>query len=187
MSNQVEEMLNGINVEGLQEYRKVIGKSANDAMIDYKVNLEWLGGTKSRVTTQGITLGDQKLERNFSYEVDEPPQLLGEDTQPTPQEYLLGGMGACMLVGYTVGAAVKGIKLEKLEIDIEGGLDLRGFLEVNPDSPIGMKDVKYKIRVKGDGTEEDFKEIHEKVMETSPNRATIAESVNLIPELVVEK
>lgn len=187
MNKKVEQMLNGIDVVGLEEYRKTIGKNASSAMIDYKVNLEWLGGTKSRVTTQGITLGEQKLKRKFSYEVDEPPQLLGRDTQPTPQEYLLGGMGACMMVGYTVGAAMKGIELEKLEIDIEGGLDLRGFLEVNSGSPVGMTDVKYMIRVKGNGTEEDFKEIHQTVMETSPNRATIAESVNLIPELIVEK
>ncbi|WP_240374413.1 OsmC family protein [Bacillus piscicola] len=187
MGNKVDELLNGIDVEGLQGYRETISKSEKDAMIDYKVNLEWLGGTKSRVTTQGITLGEQELSRNFSFEIDEPPQLLGKDSQPTPQEYLLGGMGACMLVGYTVGAAVKGIKLEKLEIDIEGGLDLRGFLEVNPDSPIGMKDVKYKIRVKGDGSEEDFQEIHQKVIETSPNRATIADSIKLVPELIVEK
>src|SRR5699024_12504481 len=105
----------------------------------------------------------------------------------TPQEYLLGGMGACMMVGYTVGAAVKGIELEKLEIDIKSGLDLRGFLEVDTDAPIRLKDVKYVIRVKGDGTEKDFKQIHYKVIDTSPNRATVANPIDIIPELIVEK
>ncbi|WP_067726525.1 OsmC family protein [Oceanobacillus damuensis] len=181
------ELLNGIDVNGLQNYKNNISENDEDAMIDYKVNLEWLGGTKSRVTTKGITLGNQELSRDFSFEIDEPNQLLGKDSKPTPQEYLLGGLGACMLVGYTVGASVKGIKLEKLEINIEGGLDLRGFLEVNPNSPIGMTDIKYNIVVKGNGSEKDFQEIHKKVVETSPNRATLANPVNIRSELIVEK
>ena len=182
-----QEVLNGINVEALENYKKAISVNPDNAMIDYNVTLQWLGGTKSRVKVNDIELGGEKIERNFTFDIDEPVQLLGENTNPTPQEYLLGGMGACMIVGYTVGAAMKGIKLEKLEIDIQSGLDLRGFLEVNPSSPIGLKEVKYTIRVKGNGTKEDFEEIHQKVIETSPNRATIAEPIKIVPELVVEE
>lgn len=178
---------NGINVTGLLDFKEDISKNPNNAMIDYTVNLQWLGGTKSKVTTTGITLGNETLERNFSFIIDEPQQLLGEDSTPTPQEYLLGGMGGCILVGYSVGASVLGITLEKLEIDIEAGLDLRGFLEVNPDSPIGFKNVKYTITVKGDGTKEQFERIHQTVIKTSPNRATIANPINILCDLVVEE
>ncbi|MGJ9460686.1 OsmC family protein [Oceanobacillus sp. CF4.6] len=179
--------LNEINVPALQGYIEDITKTPNNAMIDYKVNLEWMGGTKSKVTTKGIKMGEERLERNFSFIVDEPEQLLGEDSQPTPQEYLLGGMGSCMMVGYSVGASVMGIELEKLEIDIEAGLNLRGFLEVDPEAPIGFKNVKYTIRVKGDGTKEQFEQIHEKVINHSPNRANITDAIKVIPELVIEK
>ncbi|MDQ0247837.1 putative OsmC-like protein [Bacillus fengqiuensis] len=187
MENKIEEKLNGIDVDALKEYRSNIAHYPENAMIDYKINLKWLGGTKSMVTTKGITLGGQELSRNFSFVIDEPEQLLGENTNPTPQEYLLGGMGACMLVGYTVGASVLGIQLEKLELDIESGLDLRGFLEVDPNAPVGLKDVNYTIRVKGNGTKEQFEEIHQKVIQTSPNRATIANPINIVPKLVVEE
>lgn len=178
---------NGINVPALEGYIQEISNNAEGAMIDYNVNLEWIGGTKSKVTTTGITLGGQQLERNFTFVIDEPEQLLGENTNPTPQEYLLGGMGACMLVGYTVGASVLGITLEKLEIDLKAGLDLRGFLEVNPNAPIGFKDVKYTIRVKGDGTKEQFEQIHNTVIKTSPNRATISNKIDIISELIIEE
>jgi len=187
MENEKLENLNGIDVEGLQGFRKEIGKHKNKAMTDYNLNLQWMGGTKTKVTTKGVTIGEEEEPKEFSFTVDEPEPLLGENSSPTPQEYLLGGMGACMMVGYTVGAAVKGIELEKLEIDIKSGLDLRGFLEVDPDAPISLKDVKYVIRVKGDGTEKDFKEIHDKVINTSPNRATVANPIDIIPELIVEK
>jgi uncharacterized OsmC-like protein len=186
MSNSKSIQNNGINVPALKSYKEDISKNPENAMINYKVNLQWLGGTKSKVTTTGIKLGNEQLERNFSFVIDEPEQLLGENTSPTPQEYLLGGMGGCILVGYTVGASVLGITLEKLEVDLEAELDLRGFLEVNPDSPIGFKNVKYTIRVKGDGTKEQFEKIHQKVIETSPNRATIANQINILCDLVVE-
>jgi uncharacterized OsmC-like protein len=185
--NQKTINTNGIHVTALQSYKEHITNHAHDAMVNYKVNLEWLGGTKSKVTTTGIRMGDEQLERNFTYIVDEPEQLLGENTNPTPQEYLLGGMGSCMIVGFAVGASVLGITLEKLEIDLEAELDLRGFLEINPESPIGFKNVKYTIRVKGDGTKEQFEHIHQKVIATSPNRANIANPIDVLCDLVIEE
>ncbi|NWQ43424.1 OsmC family protein [Bacillus sp. EB106-08-02-XG196] len=187
MSQKAAIQQNGINVPALQIFKEDIAKNPANGMIDYKVNLKWLGGTKSKVSSTGITLGNQKIERNFSFIIDEPEQLLGENTNPTPQEYLLGGMGGCILVGYSVGASVLGITLEKLEVDLEAGLDLRGFLEANPDSPIGFKDVKYTIRVKGNGTKEQFEYIHNKVIQTSPNRATVANEIDVLCDLVVEE
>lgn len=187
MTNKIQEQFpNSINVLALQDYIEEIKENSESAMIDYNVKLEWQGGTKSKVTTEGIRLGNQKLERNFSFMIDEPEQLLGENSHPTPQEYLLGGMGACMLVGYSVGASVMNIELEKLEIHLEAGLDLRGFLEVNPTSPVGFKDVKYSIVVKGNGTKEQFEQIHDTVIRSSPNRATVANEINIVPNLIIE-
>ncbi|TQR17882.1 OsmC family protein [Psychrobacillus soli] len=181
------ETINEINISALKGYIEEVKVNAESAMVDYKVNLQWKGGTKTKVTTNGIKFGDQTLERNFSFIIDEPEQLLGENTNPTPQEYLLGGMGACMIVGYSVGASVMGITLEKLEIDMEAGLNLRGFLEVDPEASIGFKDVKYTIRVKGNGTKEQFEKIHQKVIDFSPNRATISNAITVIPDLVIEE
>ncbi|WP_342601922.1 OsmC family protein [Peribacillus sp. FSL E2-0159] len=182
----IETHINGINVPALKGYIEEVTQNPKSAMIDYKVNLQWQGGTKAKVTTKGIQLGDQSLERNFSFIIDEPEQILGKNTHPTPQEYLLGGMGACMMIGYSVGASVMGITLDKLEIDLEAGLDLRGFLEVDPEAPIGFKEVKYTIRVKGNGTKEQYEKLHEAVIKTSPNRATIANAITIVPELVIE-
>lgn len=178
--------INGINLPALKSYIEEVKQNPNSAQADFKVNLQWKGGTKSSVTTKEIKIGEQTLERNFTFMVDEPEQILGANTNPTPQEYLLGGMGACMIVGYSVGASVMGITLDKLEIDLEAGLDLQGFLELDPKAPIGYKNVKYTIRVKGNGTKEQFEKIHQTVIKTSPGRATFANAINIIPDLIVE-
>ena len=43
---------------------------------------------------------------------------------------LMSAFNACIMVGYVVGASVNGIHLEKVEIETDGELDLRGFLGI---------------------------------------------------------
>src|SRR5699024_6062905 len=62
--------INDVNVENLKDYMGVITNDKEKAMIDYNVNLEWQGGTKSKVTTNDIQLGDETLKRDFSFYID---------------------------------------------------------------------------------------------------------------------
>jgi hypothetical protein len=46
--------------------------------------------------------------------------------------------------------------------------------------------LRYKERIKGNGTKQQFAEIHEAVMATSPNFYNLSRPVALKPTLVVE-
>jgi uncharacterized OsmC-like protein len=118
--------------------------------------------------------------------VDEPLELLGENTAPNPQELLMAALNACIMVGYVAAAAVNGIALKNIEIETSGQLDLRGFLGVDPSVKPGYESIRYVVRIKGDGTPEQFKEIHANVMKTSPNYFNISQPVRLEGELVLE-
>ncbi len=98
----------------------------------------------------------------------------------------MAALNACMAVGYVAGCAMRGIELTALEIETEGALDLRGFLGVDPAVNPGYDEVRYTVRIRGDGTPEQFREIHETVMKTSPNFANFARPIRLRPTLVVE-
>jgi hypothetical protein len=82
--------------------------------------------------------------------------------------------------------AVRGIALESLVIETEGEIDLRGFLGIDPTVTKGYESLRYKVRIKGNGTKEQFAEIHEAVMATSPNFYNLSRAVGLKPTLVVE-
>jgi len=82
--------------------------------------------------------------------------------------------------------AIRGIALDKLEIETEGEIDLRGFLGIAPDVPPGYESLTYTVHIKGGGTEEQFTEIHDAVMATSPNVYNIANAVLLKPTQVVD-
>jgi hypothetical protein len=91
-----------------------------------------------------------------------------------------------MTVGYVAQCAIRGITLTRLAIETEGEIDLRGFLGIDPTVPPGYKSLSYTVRLRGDGTPEQFAEIHEAVMATSPNFYNVANAVTLKPTLVVE-
>jgi hypothetical protein len=91
-----------------------------------------------------------------------------------------------MTVGYVAQCALRGIALTQLKIETAGEIDLRGFLGIDPTVPPGYKSLSYTVRLSGDGTPEQFAEIHEAVMATSPNVYNVAHAVVLKPTLVVE-
>jgi len=47
-------------------------------------------------------------------------------------------------------AAVRGIQIEELESELEGDIDLRGFLGLDPNVPKGYTDIRLKFKVKTD-------------------------------------
>ena len=95
-------------------------------------------------------------------------------------------LNACIMVGYVAGAAVKGIALEKVEIETDGELDLRGFLGIDPDVRPGYEAIRYTVRIKGNGTPAQFREIHETVMKTSPNYFNVSRPIRIDAALEVE-
>jgi len=52
--------------------------------------------------------------------------------------------------------------------------------------PLGYERLSYVVRIKGNGTDEEFAEIHAAVMATSPNFFNLSRPVALEPTLVVE-
>jgi hypothetical protein len=64
--------------------------------------------------------------------------------------------------------------------------DLRGFLGIDPAVPAGYEKLDYVVLIKGNGTKEQFAEIHEALVATSPNFYNVSRAVALKPTLVVE-
>jgi uncharacterized OsmC-like protein len=179
-------IVNGINVDDLLALRASIEEDASKGITNWRVTTTWLGQAQSRSKVAGFEIGGEQVTRQFSFDVDEPRELGGSNAFPNPQEYLLAALNACMTVGYAAQCAIRGITLERLEIETEGEIDLRGFLGIDPTVPNGYESLSYTVRIKGDGTREQFAEVHEAVMATSPNFFNIANAVELKPTLVVE-
>ena len=169
MLDTVKRRVNGLDLEELGEVVEGIQEDAGKAKVSFDVTTRWQGQTRSETTVDGFTLAGERIPRSHKIVADEPCELLGSDDAPNPQELLMAAANACMTVGYVAGAALKGITLDSLEIRTTGTLDLRGFLGIDDSVPPGYEAIDYEVRISGNGTPEQFEEIHEAVMKTSPN------------------
>jgi uncharacterized OsmC-like protein len=186
MAIKQAQKINGIDVDAVKQVMKEVSEDSAKGKVKFRVATSWKEGARSDTRVNSYWLGGNKIKRNFTIPVDEPEELAGGNTAPNPQETLMAGLNACMLIGYVTGCSFKGIKLEKLEIETEGELDLRGFLGLDESVKPGYDEIHYTVRMKGNGTKEQFEEIHETVMASSPNFYNISHPIKLVPKLVVE-
>jgi uncharacterized OsmC-like protein len=161
--------VNGIDVTALEETADAIQKDPRKGIVAFEVETNWTGQTSSESVVKSYTLGGVKHSRSFAIRADEPHELLGSNGAPNPQELLMSAVNACMMVGYVAGAAIRGINLRECVIHTTGELDLRGFLGLDANVAPGYQRLDYTVRLSGDGTREQYEDIHEAVMATSPN------------------
>lgn len=178
--------INGIDVDALNGVIENVRQNPAKGLVKFHVTSDWMGQTRSRTTVESYRIGGQEVPRRFEVKVDEPHELLGENTAPNPQEMLMTALNACIMVGYVVGASVNGIRLDSVQIETEGELDLRGFLGIDDQVPPGYESIRYIVRIKGDGTADQFQRIHETVCKTSPNYFNVSRPIRLDGELVVQ-
>lgn len=179
--------VNGIDLDALGQVVDDINQDTSKAKVAFRVTTAWKGQTRSEATVDGYKIGGEQVDRTFKIPVDEPHELLGENTAPNPQEMLMTALNACIMVGYVAGAATNGITLENLEIETNGELDLRGFLGLDDTVRPGYESIQYTVRMKGNGTPEQFQAIHENVLKTSPNYFNIANPIRVDATLEVMK
>ncbi len=186
MGDVPKEKLNGIDTVALKQVMGQISGDPSLGKVKFQVTTTWKGTTKSETVIQGYEISGQKVNRIHTFVIDEPKELLGEDTSANPQEYLMGAMNACIMNTYVIAAAMKGIKLEEVVMETEGELDLRGFLGIDKNVIPGYKELKYKVRLKGNGSKEQYEAVHNTVVATSPNYYNISNAIKLNTELVFE-
>lgn len=170
-------MLNNINLEGLDAARKAISADRTQGVAKYGLQMTWEDGVRMKAETTAMSLGDQQIERNHAWVIDEPPELLGGSAGPTPQEYLMSGVGACIMVGFVVNASVRGIELHSLKLKMSGSLDLAGFMNLTEDAQVKMAGIDYEIEVGCDAEETLLEEVAKAAVEFSPNAMTVQNGV----------
>ena len=179
-------VVNGINVDDVFALIEAVRRDAARGKTNWRVTTTWQGQARSRAQIDGFEIGGERVPRRFSIDIDEPCEIGGSNRFANPQEHLIAALNACMMVGYVAQCAVRGITLENLKIETEGEIDLRGFLGIDPKVANGYESLRYTVHIKGDGTKEQFAEVHDAVMATSPNFYNLSRPMALKPTLVVE-
>jgi uncharacterized OsmC-like protein len=124
------------------------------AAFRFSAKNEWVEGTASRSTIyEWFGAGsDQVHVREFQFVADHP--TLGHGHGPTPQEYVLHALAACITAGIATGAAARKIELRKVSSKVTADIDVRGVLGIDPDIRKGFSDVRVEFHVDADCDDE---------------------------------
>ena len=169
-------VVNGVNLETLMGTVKAIEADPELGASRFRASNKWLSGNHNRTTVTGFYGAKQEIahKQKFEMDADEPPILAGEDQGANPVEHLLHALASCVTTSMVAHAAVRGIHLEEVESELEGDIDLRGFLGLAEDVPKGYTDIRVKFKVKADP--KDLKKLDE-LARYSPVFNTLMQSV----------
>ena len=147
-----ESMVNGIHMETLRGTVQAIEQEPDLGACKFRARNTWLGGNHNCTTIEGFYGAQQEIahKQQFELHADEPPILAGNDEGANPVEHLLNALAACVTTSMVAHAAVRGIRIEELESELEGDIDLRGFLGLDNDVPKGFTDIRINFKVKTD-------------------------------------
>jgi uncharacterized OsmC-like protein len=173
MSTRTKTYQNGVSVDQLVETIEHVKENPELARFQFRAKSEWINGGQSRTEIQDFYgAGQERTSRRkpFLLEGDEPPVLLGNNTAPNAVETLLHSLASCLAVGVAYNAAARDIDIDRLEMELEGDLDLHAFLGIKDpeESRPGYEQIRVNYRVKTDAPREEVEALCAYVQETSP-------------------
>jgi uncharacterized OsmC-like protein len=152
---------NGVDTPTLFATIGAVREQPELAQFRFRASSRWLSGTHSRSRAEAFTGagGTHSHEGEFRFEADHPKVLVGGGQGPTPIEYLLHGLLACLTAGIANVAAARGVTLHAVESSAEGDIDLRGILGLSQEVRNGYQGIRVSFRIAGDAPPEKLREI----------------------------
>ena len=155
--------LNGVDTPTLFATINAVKAQPELGRFQFRATNRWMTGThsRSRIETFSGAGGEHRHKGEVQFDADHPAVLVGTDKAPTPVEFLLHAIAACITSGIGNIAAARGVKLTEVESTVEGDIDLRGILGLSNDVRNGYERMRVNFRIKGDAAPEKLREIVE--------------------------
>jgi len=183
--------LNGVDTPTLFATLDAVRANPQLAKFQFRATNRWVSGTHNRSSIQGFFgAGQEDASRTepFTYDADHPAVLVGTGKAPTPVEFLLHAIAACLTAGLANIAAARGITLTEVRSTVEGDINLLGILGLGEavGQPVrnGYEGIRVTFQVKGDAPDATLRAL----VEQSRARSAVYDVLtNGVPvEIVVE-
>lgn len=155
--------MNGVDTPTLFATLDVVRGQPELAKFQFRATNRWIAGTHSRSRLEAFSGagGEHRHTGDVQFDADHPKVLVGADNAPTPVEFLLHAIAACITSGIGNIAAARGVKLTEVESSVEGDIDLRGIFGFSDEVRNGYQQIRVNFRLKGDAPPEKLAEIVE--------------------------
>ena len=155
---------NGVDTAMLFATLDAVKAQPEIAKFQFRASNTWVNGTHNRSTLSGFYGALQEMEHKHvtTVDADHPAVLVGDDNAPSPVEYLLHAIAACLTAGVANVAAARGVELTKVTSTVQGDIDLLGILGLSDGSVRnGYEQIKVSFHIDGDADEETLRRIVE--------------------------
>jgi uncharacterized OsmC-like protein len=155
-------IINGVDVDRMGSTVEVVRRTPSLAAFRFRAANHWIDGGHNRSTIQsfyGVGQEDTFRTTPFVLDTDKPPVLLGKNQGPTPVEFVLHALAACLTTSLVYHAAARGIHIESIESTLEGDLDLHGFLGLSEAIRNGYQNIRASFIVKSDASAEQLESL----------------------------
>ena len=176
-----EKILNGVNVDQLFSIIDLIKDQPDIAKFKFRVRNNWIEGAHNRATVKDFygALKEDDSRDSAVFEIDEPPILLGNNLGSNPVEYLLVALSGCLTTSMIAHAAARGIAIRGVESRYEGDIDLRGFLGIAENVPVGYQNIRVYFKIDADLSRDQKEELVQMAQKYSPVFNTITKSADV--------
>ena len=155
---------NGVDTATLFATLDAVKDQNEIAQFQFRASNTWVSGTHSRSTVSGFYGAMQEMQHRDETVIDSdhPAVLVGSDHGPTPVEYLLHAIAACLTAGIANVAAARGVDLTRVTSTVEGDIDLLGILGLSGGTVRnGYREIRVGFQVEGDADDETLRGIVE--------------------------
>lgn len=163
-----------LNLDNYHDFVNAVKEDPEKALFSFSAKTFWQGGTITETIARGRKIA-----------ADEPEALGGKDSALDPVELLLAALTSCISIGIVTQAAKRGIDFDDFEIEVQGDLDLRGYLGLDESVRPGYTNLDYRIRVQTDAPDTVVQEILREAERTSPMFDNIRNGVPITSHLTV--
>jgi len=97
-----------------------------------------------------------------------PEQAGGNACGPTPGVFGRAALGSCLAIGYMMRAAIMGIPVSRLEVEVQADYDDGALFGTAPNTPPGYLEIRYSVTIDSDAPEEKIMHMLDEADKHSP-------------------
>lgn len=149
---------NGVDTATLFATLDAVKATPEIAKFQFRATNRWISGTHNQSTIHGFYGAMQEMTHRqpWTFDADHPAVLVGADNAPTPVEFVLHALAACLTSGLANIAAARGVNLTEVESTVEGDIDLLGILGLSDQVRNGYRQIRVHFDVEGDASPEEL-------------------------------
>ena len=158
-----DSMRNGVDTATLFATLDAVKQAPEAASFQFRAHNQWVSGTHNRGTIADYYgVGEERTpERTFVFDADHPAVLVGTDQGPTPVEFVLHALAACLTAGLANIAAARKVRLTEVRSTVTGDIDLNGILGLDPEVRNGYQRITVRFTIQGDAPADKLRELVE--------------------------